>query len=382
MDLVKAYDSEMEDNSSDIEEIGQVTSATPKSAEIDVIELSDSDDEIAKEKEEATQKNAKEKEETTQKNEKSTTSTISEVDCIDLEDSSSKRPCINLDSDSPEKSSPMKRTCEVPVTQPSNSTKNVDYLNLEGSESEEECVSSEKNISSLMDTASVLNEIPSGPEKPKDMSINADTVTENVPLTNQIDKIVAANLMTDSNSSRNTPDLAQNCLPHDSSENSLLSSCDKESNEAFPLVNNNTNTSETLSCIFRDDNRIVEASQKINLCRIPRQTIQTHNAHTKLITSLNWCIPKFSYLFLSASQDGSIKIWDLYRTNSVQCIKVNSGLNAAKWSLDGGQIIAGGFEKKAFVYDVQTGKQKHPFYSTIMDNFQFKSGLRPSFHQE
>lgn len=352
MDLVKAYDSEMEGDSSDIEEIKQIPLTPKHPPEIDLIELSDSEDEADKEKENITESN-----------QPSPTPTIPEIDCIDLEDSPQKQPsskdsllkepCIDLENNILENNSPVNRTCDVSSIQPSSSPKKIDYLNLEGSESDDESANNEKNISTLMDTASVLNEIPCGPEKPTDIDIITNTATENVPHTKQTDKQLLSNIITESGSSRNTPDLTQTL---DNAENSNSNACDKESIEAFPLENNDT--SETLSCIFREDSRILDASQKINLCRIPRQIVQTHNAHTKLITSLSWCIPKFSYLFLSASQDGSIKIWDLYRTNSVQCIKANSGLNAAEWSLDCGQIVAGGFDKKAFVYDVQTGKNK------------------------
>lgn len=358
MDLVKAYDSEMDgdDTDEDIEEI-----PLPPNT-VDVINLdSDTEEEAVVEEENVTE-NKKD----------SFDSTDPEIEEITLEDSPVKKPSYDLENDSTEtdslvkktsvnldlndsakKDSPVKRTSTVPSIQPSNPLKKIDYLNLEDSESDNERENNEKNISTLMDTASVLNNTPCGPEKPMDASSVPNIEKEN-HLPKQLDKTVSSNLRTDSNSSRNTPDVIQNCMSHSSAENSLLDACDKEPVEPFPLENNSA--SETLSCIFKEDNRVIEASKKIIVCRIPRQAIQTHNAHTKLITSLSWCIPKFSYLFLSASQDGSIKIWDIYRTNSVQCIKANSGLNVAKWSLDGGQIVAGGFEKKAFVFDVQTGK--------------------------
>lgn len=361
MDLVKAYDSEVDGDStdSDIEEVPAFQA--PK--EVDVINIdSDTEEEAVVEEENAT-KNKKE----------SFDSTDPEIEEITLDDSPVKKQSFNLDSNSTETDSSVKKTSvnldmndsagndslvnktsAVPSIQPSNSAKKIDYLNLEDSESDKECENSEKNISNLMDTASVLKDTPCGPEKPMDVSSVPNIEKENVYLPKQLDKSISSNLKTGSNSSRNTPDVIQNSTSHSSAENSRLEVCDKESVEPFPLESNNA--SETLSCIFREDNRVIEASQKIIVSRIPRQIIQTHNAHTKLITSLSWCIPKFSYLFLSASQDGSIKIWDIYRTNSVQCVKANSGLNVAKWSLDGGQIVAGGFEKKAFVYDVQTGK--------------------------
>lgn len=362
MDLVKAYDSEMDEDSTD--EDVQVVPLPPASpVPVDVINLdSDTEEEAVVEEENITE-NKKD----------SLDSTDPEIEEITLEDSPVKKPSfdvandstetdslvkktpVNLDlNDSAKKDSPVKRTSTVPSIQPSNSVKKIDYLNLEDSESDNERENNEKSISTLMDTASVLNNTPCGPEKPKDVSSVPNIEKENVYLPKQLDKTVSSNLRTDSNSSRNTPDIVPNCMSHSSAENSLLDACDKEPVEPFPLENNSA--SETLSCIFKEDNRVIEASQKIIVCRIPRQVIQTHNAHTKLITSLSWCIPKFSYLFLSASQDGSIKIWDIYRTNSVQCIKANSGLNVAKWSLDGGQIVAGGFEKKTFVFDVQTGK--------------------------
>lgn len=361
MDLVKAYDSEMDEDStdSDIEEVP--ASQNPK--QVDVINLdSDTEEEDVVEEENATE-NKKE----------SFDSTDPEIEEITLDDSPVKKPSFDLDknstetdsllkktsvnldlNDSAKTDSPINSTPTVPSIQPSNSVKKIDYLNLEDSESDKECENNEKNISTLMDTASVLNDTPCGPEKPMDVSSVTNIEKENVNLPKQLDKSISSNLKTDSNSSRNTPDVIQNCTPHSTAENSLLEVCDNEPVEPFPLENKSA--SATLSCIFKEDNRVIEASQKIIVCRIPRQVIQTHNAHTKLITSLSWCIPKFSYLFLSASQDGSIKIWDIYQTNPVQCIKANSGLNVAKWSLDGGQIVAGGFEKKAFVFDVQTGK--------------------------
>lgn len=200
MDLVKAYDSEMDGDSSDsdIAEIEEVL-VPPNPIEVDVINLdSDTEEEAVVEDENVTE-NKKE----------SLDSTDPEIEEITLEDSPVKKSSFDLDNDAAEtdssvkktpvnldlndsakKDSPVKRTSTVPPIQPSNSEKKVDYLNLEDSESDNECESNAKNITTLIDTASVLNDTPCGPEKPMDVSSVANMVKENMSISKQLDKIV------------------------------------------------------------------------------------------------------------------------------------------------------------------------------------------------
>lgn len=348
MDLVAAYDSD-DGKDSDIEEIKVSASKKKRTKSIDIIDL-ESDCETGSAAK-------KRKTESSKENIKKTNSSTEQIDCIELTES---------DGDNPSKSatqgdSPSKSTTQKSITD--SLSKKTDYLHLESSDSDTEFQSADDKVKDLANSASILSDIPFGPVKPSDVSNNS--IAGNKYVDKQYEGFLHTSdgsVDVNSASNRSTPNSNQcfNMLPPDAS-------CPKQDYSKFKTGftfdtnkaesnENKCEKEEKVSHLYEENERVIEASKKNVVCRIPRQIVQTHIAHSNIIMALNWCIPQYSHLFLSASLDCSVKIWDLYRQNPVQRVVFSAGINAAQWSLDGGQIVAGGNEKKAFIFDVQTGK--------------------------
>lgn len=224
MDLVKSYDSDIEDDS-DIEEIK--VSPEKNAKKVDIIELdSDSEGEITNEKVQSTENES---------SKKSCKKNISKkkIDCIDLDVGST-----------PEKEPPAKETSRASQKV----VKKIDYLNLEDSGSDMECETGDKSIVDLIETASKLSDTSCGPIKPP----VPDNVSENISLDKELDITeLSTGIDSDYNSTRNTPDFVQSNVSLDSSENyNIQGDLD------------NDQLSKNLSCIFRDDNRVIEAGKK------------------------------------------------------------------------------------------------------------------------
>ncbi|KAK9722488.1 hypothetical protein K7432_002642 [Basidiobolus ranarum] len=104
--------------------------------------------------------------------------------------------------------------------------------------------------------------------------------------------------------------------------------------------------------------------------RIPSRTIIEFNDHKKGVNVLRWneC---FGHLLASASMDGSVKIFDVFREKSEICtIDHLGGVKDCQWNHDGRQLISGGFDKKVTLSDLSTGSvihtYDHPQYVTAM----------------
>ena len=68
--------------------------------------------------------------------------------------------------------------------------------------------------------------------------------------------------------------------------------------------------------------------------------------------------PKFGHLLMSASHDGTVKVWDVL-TNR-KCLRTYMGHYKAvrdiSFSNDGRKFLSGGFDKRVHLWDTETGK--------------------------
>jgi len=98
---------------------------------------------------------------------------------------------------------------------------------------------------------------------------------------------------------------------------------------------------------------------------IPKKVVHTWKHHSgKPVTALQ-LFPSSSHLGLSGSAEGTIKIWDVYR--SKELLRTYSGHTKAitdlSFNLSGKQFLSGGFDRWIKLWDTETGKCINRFNS-------------------
>ena len=100
-------------------------------------------------------------------------------------------------------------------------------------------------------------------------------------------------------------------------------------------------------------------------CFIPKKWIHTWAGHDKGVQRIKF-FPKFGHLLLSASHDGTCKIWDVMTHR--KCIRTYMGHNKAVRDIcfnnDGRKFLSAAFDKSINLWDTETGK--------IIRNYQNK----------
>ncbi|XP_033104715.1 WD repeat-containing protein 25-like [Anneissia japonica] len=111
-----------------------------------------------------------------------------------------------------------------------------------------------------------------------------------------------------------------------------------------------------------------------NLENTPSQLPKTKyitfsDAHSAAVTHTRWNIPRYSHLFLSASFDKTVKIWDCVDINTcvASITSHQNGVKDAQWSKCGRQILSGGFDHSVQLHDVETGTPYHSIHSASSD---------------
>lgn len=81
-------------------------------------------------------------------------------------------------------------------------------------------------------------------------------------------------------------------------------------------------------------------------------------AHKGVINCVKWNIPNYSHLFLTASMDTKIKIWNIW-SQLDPCLKVvnvhSKAVKDAEWSICGKKILSCSYDRQATVTDVESG---------------------------
>ncbi|KAJ8290511.1 hypothetical protein GJAV_G00013820 [Gymnothorax javanicus] len=93
---------------------------------------------------------------------------------------------------------------------------------------------------------------------------------------------------------------------------------------------------------------------------IPRRVRLRIQAHQGPVNTVQWCpVPHLSHLLLSASMDGTAKVWD--GSDSGQCLRTCSSHSGAVrdacWSPCGRRLLTGSFDNKVLLTDVETGQE-------------------------
>ncbi|RLN47611.1 hypothetical protein BBJ28_00005592 [Nothophytophthora sp. Chile5] len=108
-----------------------------------------------------------------------------------------------------------------------------------------------------------------------------------------------------------------------------------------------------------DDQETRRKSGKLPLLRLRNRRRLT--GHDKAVNALQWH-PRHPELFLSASMDATVRIWKASPRSDDGCQRVlthhSLGVKSAKWSLDGSQVLSGGYDGHAVCVDAETGQTR------------------------
>lgn len=220
----------------------------------------------------------------------------------------------------------------------------IDFLHLESSDTDDEQHNFQNSVDNLLVTAAILNDIECGPVKPAiDMNHMLQTTSPESFLHEPSNK----------HDSRTYSGKRADELPETFPKKHFKPNTETEDVKDLDSHFKEENRIPK-EFIFRMDDRVMTMHNKRN-CRIPTKMTKDFVAHTSVINTLSWCAPQYSHLLLSASSDCSLKVWDIFCKNPVQCFKSTAGLKAAKWMCNGKQIATGGYGKKVHVFDVISG---------------------------
>ncbi|XP_041351529.1 uncharacterized protein LOC121370402 [Gigantopelta aegis] len=92
----------------------------------------------------------------------------------------------------------------------------------------------------------------------------------------------------------------------------------------------------------------------------PTRLERSFIAHRAMVTRIKWNYPQYSHLFLSASMDGTIKVFNGVDNADFKMLlqvysKHSKAVKDAEWSYDGKSILSCSYDQTALVIDVETG---------------------------
>ncbi|XP_060521897.1 pre-mRNA-processing factor 17 [Cylas formicarius] len=92
-------------------------------------------------------------------------------------------------------------------------------------------------------------------------------------------------------------------------------------------------------------------------CFLPKAHIHTWTGHTKGVAAIRW-FPKTAHLFLSASLDCRIKLWEVY--NERRCVRTYYGHRQAvrdiNFNNSGKHFLSAGYDRYIKLWDTETGQ--------------------------
>ena len=99
-------------------------------------------------------------------------------------------------------------------------------------------------------------------------------------------------------------------------------------------------------------------------CQPMRKRESLIAAHSSVINRIQWSVPQFSHLLLSASMDTLVKVWNVWSSLD-PCVQVlrhhSKAVKDAEWSMCGRHILTCGYDRKAVIADVESGKYIHTY---------------------
>lgn len=138
----------------------------------------------------------------------------------------------------------------------------------------------------------------------------------------------------------------------------------KSTGEPYCSAQNNSMSceSQTQRQLFYVHSKISPHLTKCNTHnKCPQRIERELEDNKQTVNRVMWNYPPYCHLFLSASMDGSIRIWNIW-TQLAPCVKHLSvhkrAVKDAVWSRDGRHILSCSFDKTAKWIDVEKGKKQ------------------------
>ncbi|GFW98527.1 hypothetical protein TNCV_3791571 [Trichonephila clavipes] len=277
-----------------------------------------------------------------------------EVECICLDDSDSEAKDQTISLESPQddimilSSVPQEKTDYVPQEKMDYvPQEKMDYLHLDSSDTDDEQESIQNSVNNLLNSAAILNDIECGPPKPSTTNL----ITADLPQSSNI----LFNSDLKSTNVRNEKYLSYIDITEDSNSSSKRLKSNSPSISSVTLCE--TEEKDPRESMYRRDIIIRTLEKEKLISGIPSELHYTFKSHEKSVSSLGWCAVPYSHLLLSSSLDSTVKLWDIYsHERPLNTFKLDLPVRAAVWSKTGEQVIAGGFGKKAHVFDALSGK--------------------------
>lgn len=90
--------------------------------------------------------------------------------------------------------------------------------------------------------------------------------------------------------------------------------------------------------------------------RLPTRVVRRFAGHMGAVNCVQWNTSPHSQLFLSASMDASVRVWDLRRETCRRALKLHAkGVRSARWSLDGAHVLSASYDGRAIYANAETG---------------------------
>ncbi|VDK48856.1 unnamed protein product [Anisakis simplex] len=99
-------------------------------------------------------------------------------------------------------------------------------------------------------------------------------------------------------------------------------------------------------------------------CFIPKKQVYVYRGHNKGINCVRW-FPRSAHLFISASMDSKVKLWEVYGKRSV--VRTYAGhkmsVKDVTFNNDGQEFLTASFDRFIKLWDTETGQVKQRFHT-------------------
>ncbi|TYZ60817.1 hypothetical protein PybrP1_012597 [[Pythium] brassicae (nom. inval.)] len=106
----------------------------------------------------------------------------------------------------------------------------------------------------------------------------------------------------------------------------------------------------------------IESSTDFPSKGLPTRVARRFVGHSGAVNCVQWSPSLRTELFLSASMDASVRIWDVRSGTCRRTLQMHAkGVKNARWSLDGTRVLSGSYDGCAVYADAETGAALHSY---------------------
>ncbi|CAG8738219.1 5936_t:CDS:2, partial [Acaulospora morrowiae] len=130
----------------------------------------------------------------------------------------------------------------------------------------------------------------------------------------------------------------------------------QQMNQLFPVQSVLPSDTKLLDLPNRIESALNESKDETQSGIIPKKCIIfLQKEHTKGVNTLLWC-GSFGQVLASASMDGTVGIWDVFRSKKcVRIINHDGAVKDIRWDNFRNSILSGGYDKVVKLTDIETG---------------------------